>query len=319
MSSRSPLSDGDRFIRRVEKIRYAVYEWPHQISIYRISQSLAAASLLFVLAMSPNIMSVARNDGGGIDGRKPIKWLFAGFAATAIAANPDIAHFLENSRPFVIGRTRIPGVPPSWDAVQIVSFKSLAAIRSALKTGGLPPEVRAVMYDYEKWRFTPEEEQRDPGTYLKQAADLVHAQNLLFFTAPAVNLVTVLAAGEDPALSDETYLKLKIAADAARFADVFDIQAQRFEFDTERYANFVRRAAAQAREANPKVIVLAGISTQPYGPPVTAEIIFRAITATREIVDGYWFNVPRPSQYSPHATEFRPDIAIDVLRRLAGQ
>ena len=65
--------------------------------------------------------------------------------------------------------------------------------------------------------------------------------------------------------------------------------------------------------------MLAGISTQPIGQQVTADDILGAIAATRDVVDGYWFNIPQPSQYSPRATEFRPDIAIDVLRRLASQ
>ena len=81
----------------------------------------------------------------------------------------------------------------------------------------------------------------------------------------------------------------------------------------------MHRAAAQARQVNPEVVVLAGVSTQPYGPRVSADDILAAIAATRNIVDGYWFNIPQPSEYSPHVTEFRPDIAVEVLRRLARQ
>jgi hypothetical protein len=67
------------------------------------------------------------------------------------------------------------------------------------------------------------------------------------------------------------------------------------------------------------VLVLAGISTQPSGQQVTADDILRAIAATRDTVDGYWFNIPRSSEYCPRCTDFRPEIAIEVLRRLAGQ
>jgi hypothetical protein len=52
---------------------------------------------------------------------------------------------------------------------------------------------------------------------------------------------------------------------------------------------------------------------------VTANDILRAIAATRDSVDGYWFNIPSPSQYCPSCNDFRPDIAIEVLRRLATQ
>jgi len=51
---------------------------------------------------------------------------------------------------------------------------------------------------------------------------------------------------------------------------------------------------------------------------VTADDLLRAIRATRELVDGYWFNIPRPSPYCPACTEFRPDIAVEVLRLVAG-
>ena len=66
------------------------------------------------------------------------------------------------------------------------------------------------------------------------------------------------------------------------------------------------------------MIVLAGISTEPIGRSVTADDILQAISATRDAVDGYWFNIPKPSEYSPIAKAFRPDLAAEVLRRLAG-
>jgi hypothetical protein len=236
-----------------------------------------------------------------------------------MASDPDASRLLVGAEPFVMGGRPLGQVPAGWQAVPLRSFKSFEEIRDALGTNALSPDVKGILYDYEKWRFTPAEEQQNPARYLKQAADLVHAQGLLFFAAPAVDLVPVLAPESDRKRQDDTYLRLGLAADAARYADVFDVQSQRFERDAERYARFVRQAAAQAREANPKVIVLAGVSTQPSGQRVTADDILRAIDATREFVDGYWFNIPEPSEYSPAVTEFRPDIAVDVLRQLAGQ
>jgi hypothetical protein len=179
--------------------------------------------------------------------------------------------------------------------------------------------VKGMMYDYEKWRFTPEEEQRNPARSVKEAADLVHARGLLFLAAPAVDLVPVLAPDSDRRRQDDTYLRLGLAGDAAPYADVVDIQAQRFQNDPERYESFVRAAAAQARAANPKVIVLAGVSTQPGGGDTSADAILRAIQATRDAIDGYWLNIPEPGQMSPNVSAFRPDIALEVLRRLSSQ
>jgi hypothetical protein len=276
-----------------------------------------ARKVCSIIGLAASLMLDLPVDRAGAADSKPLRWLFASKAAAALSSNSDASGLLDNSQPFVIGGPTLKDLPPGWKAIPLRSFKSFDGIRSALETKGLGPEVKGVMYDYEKWRFTPDEEQQNPAGRLKQAADLVHAHGLLFFTAPAVDLVTVLAPGSDRKRQDETYLELGLAADAARYADVFDVQSQRFERDAERYAEFVREAAAQARQANPKVVVLAGVSTQPGGQQVTAEDILRAINATRDLVDGYWFNIPEPSEYSPAVTEFRPDIAVDVLRQLA--
>jgi len=248
---------------------------------------------------------------------KPLRWLFNGPGVAAMAADAEASRLLDNTQPFVMWGRALDGVPQSWNAVHALSCKSFSDIRIALESGSIGPEVKGIMYDYEKWRFTPEDEQRNPGAYLKKAADLAHLKGYLFLTAPAVNLVTVMAPGVDRNRLYETYLQLGIAADAARYADVVDIQAQRYERDTEIYASFVRQAAAQARQANPKVLVLAGVSTEPIGQQATADDILNAIAATRDVVDGYWFNIPQPSDYSPAAKEFRPDIAVEVLRRLS--
>jgi hypothetical protein len=250
---------------------------------------------------------------------KPFHWLFAGKAAGALALNADASRLLDGTEPFVFSGPAFKDLPPGWKAIPIAAFKSFGDVRNALADNTLASDVRGVMYDYENWRFTPEEEQKNPTKYVKQAADIVHAYGLLLFTAPAVDLAPVLAPNGDRKHQDETYLRVGIAADAARYSDVLAIQSQRFERDTSVYARFVREAAAQARQANPKITVLAGVSTQPGGQYVTADDILRDIDATRNFVDGYWLNIPGPSEYSPRVTEFRPDIAVDVLRGLARQ
>jgi hypothetical protein len=246
----------------------------------------------------------------------PIRWLLAGPGVAAIAANPEASRLLDKTSPFVaMGRDTV--LPSGWEAVPYVSFKSAAAIEAALDSGQIGPQVQGIMYDNEAWPFTPVKEQRNPARYEKKAADLAHGNGLLFFAAPAVDLVGVLAP-DRAGNRYELYLALGLAADAARYADIVDIQAQGAERDTQLYANFVGAAAAQARQANPKVVVLAGVSTNPNGQHVTADDILRAIAATREVVDGYWLNIPRRGIYCPRCNDFRPDIAIEVLRRLAG-
>jgi hypothetical protein len=270
-------------------------------------------------------MSSLQVEQARADARRPIRWLLNGAGVEALASDSEASGVLAGAQPYVMRGPRVTRVTPEWKAISFVSFAKFDALREGLQNGKVGPDIRGVMYDYEKWQFTPEEEQRDSARYVKQAADLVHARGLEFLTAPALNLVTAMEPedGGLPAKNGErryeAYLRLGIAATAARYADVFDIQAQGFERNPERYADFVRRAAAQARQANPRVVVLAGVSTQPSGQDVSADDILNAIAATRDVVDGYWFNIPQPSEYCPGCREFRPDIAIEVLRRIAAQ
>ena len=246
---------------------------------------------------------------------KQIRWLLHGPGIAAIAADAEASQLLDNTQPFVMTGRNVATIPAGWNAIPFASFTSFRAIKRTFDRGALAPSVKGIMYDNEKWRFTPEEEQLNPARYEELAAELVHAHGLLFLTAPAVNLVTALAPKSDERRYD-SYLRLGIVADAARYADVIDIQAQGSERNTRVYTDFVGRAAAQARQANPNILVLAGISTNPSGQSVDANELLRAISATRSSVDGYWFNIPRQSEYCPRCNDFRPDIAIEVIRRL---
>jgi hypothetical protein len=266
--------------------------------------------------MGPLMFAAASSHSTNLSERKPIRWLLHGPGIAEIAANDGASRLLDGTRPFVMTGRNVHAIPPGWNAIPFASFTSFRAIKNVLDRGTLAPDVKGIMYDNEKWRFTPMVEQENPANYERLAADLVHAHGLLFLSAPAVDLVAGLAA-ESSGRRYDTYLRLGIAADAARYADVVDIQAQGSERNTAVYANFVSRAATQAREANPKVLVFAGISTNPSGQQVTPDDLLRAIAATRDSVDGYWLNIPQPGEYCPRCDDFRPDTAIEVLRRLA--
>ena len=100
----------------------------------------------------------------------------------------------------------------------------------------------------------------------------------------------------------------------AKVSDVVELQAQSLERDTRTYATFVREAAAQARAANPRVAILAGLSTNPPGAEVTSEQLAAAIRVTRGIVDGYWLNIPGRGPRCPACNPPRPDVGRAALR-----
>ena len=171
------------------------------------------------------------------------------------------------------------------------------------------------MYDPEVWAFTPVAEQRAPGQAAATAARLAHAHGLKLIVAPALNLTTVQsAASQGPRW--QRFLELRLAADMAKDADMIELQAQSLERSAATYAEFVRRAADQARAANPKVTVLAGLSTNPPGPLVSSRQLAAAVQGTRHAVAGYWLNIPGRGPRCPTCNPARPDIGIDLLQQV---
>ena len=239
-----------------------------------------------------------------------------------VAASAEASALLNGTQPYLLRKRGDKWrVPPDWNAILVAPFQAFAALEAALEQHMLAPGAAAILYDYEKWVFTPVDEQRNPAPYVRQAADLVRAQGLRYLTSPSANLVKVMAPGTGPSDAEmfAAYLRLGIAADAARYADVYVVQAQRSLRETDLFSDFVHQAAVQARAANPKVEILAGISTNPIGRRVTTDDLVRAIAATRAVVDGYWLNIPTRNEYSPDIVEYRPDMAVEVVRRTAGQ
>jgi hypothetical protein len=106
-----------------------------------------------------------------------------------------------------------------------------------------------------------------------------------------------------------------IAADAARYADVIDIQAQRIEQATSEYASFVASAAAQARKANPHVVVLAGLRSV---RSITPGELSAAYSSVKSVVNGYWLNIPGPTPQCPTCQPVYPQPALELLKQIYG-
>jgi isochorismate synthase EntC len=203
-----------------------------------------------------------------------------------------------------------------WQSVRVQSFTSYAELSSAYASNAIDPSVEAILYDNEHWQFTPQEEQAQPAYYEQQASKVVHLHHLLFIATPATDLVLALEPNATHGSLYDTYLWLKIAADAARYAEVFEIQSQGSEANTLQFQNFVQQAASQARSANPHVIVLAGLSTNPTGHQVTADQLYEVIMATQKDVSGYWLNVPGQSLFCPSCVAPQPQVGIELLEEL---
>jgi len=238
-------------------------------------------------------------------------WMLTKSALSQMLAQPSIGAKLAQTR---IDELLQPGQQPlsGVDATPVVTFASVAALRTALSGGRLPAGTRAVLYDPEVWAYTPAAEQRDPVQAAAEAAELARSRGLGFIVAPAMNLTTALDPGST-APRWQVFLELRIIGSMARVAGSVELQAQSLERDPAAYATFVREAAAQARAANPKVTVLAGLSTNPPGEAVDSQQLTAAIQASRADVDGYWLNIPGSGPRCPGCQAGQPELGAAVL------
>lgn len=185
------------------------------------------------------------------------------------------------------------GIPTAY-------YTSYAGIRAAFADGALPGRYKAVIYDNERWNQTPIVEQRSPDYYEHLVALLLHRHALTYIATPTPDLTW--ATGKPNKGSYNAYLRRNIAADAARYANVIDVQGQVRETNLPMFASFVTAAVRQARQANPDVMVLIGLRTNPlpYKGTAANRKLYAAYKAVANFADGYWLNVnghPKPAIY----------------------
>jgi hypothetical protein len=218
------------------------------------------------------------------------------------------------------------GILPS---VATATFGSYRALAGSIVDAKLAPGIGALLYDPENWQFTPAEEQRDIGRYVRMAVSIAHEHDYQLIASPAVTLTRVVAGSHEgvvrPARSRlERFLGRRDRYDAyldaglAALAAPADIVAQNAERDPRRYAEIVEAAVEQVHTVNPRAMVLAGLSTNPPGEVVTARMLDSAIRSVLDLVDGFWLNVPSPGPHCPTCNPSRPDVGISALRHVFG-
>jgi hypothetical protein len=259
-------------------------------------------------AASSGAIGARQGSGTGTAARSrtPV-WIITSHAVDLLRgglSDQQVSALFDHQNSYVVG----PAVPGFTAARRTASTPGVAT--------SVPAGSDALLYDVEAWSLTPREQQLDPAKYEAGNHAFAQAHHLTFLATPATDLVNVL----DPhgaGTGQDRFLKLGIIADAARNADVVDIQAQGLE-GSPKFADFVTQAAAQARAANPKVIVLAGISTNPSGRAVDATTFADDANAVRGVVDGYWLNVPEAGAACPRCGTAQPQVADPWLKSLIG-
>jgi hypothetical protein len=201
------------------------------------------------------------------------------------------------------------------DASPALYFTSAAAMVAALRANQVPPTVKYLLLDLERWPLTPVSEQRDPIGTLKWAAPVVHAYDRCLVFAPAVDLVGV----QYPGARGQGLYSLfdsSIVGPGAALADVFVVQSQHSEGT--RYAGSLAPQAIRAARAAHRVPVLAGLSTNPNGRRVSAAdllAVYRASMLGGSA--GFWLNIPQTDAECSRCGMPQPQVAVAFLRAVA--
>jgi hypothetical protein len=214
------------------------------------------------------------------------RWMIERAMLSQLASSDPTAaaSFFNTPQAFVFGKSHI-----GYAATSIVYYSAYASLAKALSGGTLPAGVQWVLYDNEDWSATPLVEQQHPAYYMRAFASLAHAHGLLVVETPARDLMNTPGADctrQRGETLDQAYIRCQIPADA-RYADIFEVQAQADEGNAPEYAWLVGAARDQVLGVNRATTVMAGLTTD-RGFSV-AQIV-ACWQAARPIVKGFWMN-----------------------------
>jgi hypothetical protein len=234
----------------------------------------------------------------------PTLWVVqGGWYAQLHSRAPILAERLFASPDAVI----LGAVPGSPRPIRAFAFASYADFAELIATSpDWFADMDTVMYDLERWRASPLEEQQDPATYFRRFAELARAHELRVIITPHQSLMSTpggVCTANPGEPETDAYVRCEIAVHAALAADVVETQAQGMQDRPEDYRDFVEATAAQARAANPDVRVIAGLSVRREAHEGT---LLDAWSAVRGIVDGYYLSIKQG----------QVDKAVSFLQRL---
>ncbi|MDA8374416.1 MAG: hypothetical protein M0Z91_09280 [Actinomycetota bacterium] len=239
-----------------------------------------------------------------------VRWMIASGALRLLSASARQV-IESNAQNLVIYQPT--QTPAAMAAIPVATFRSFAALSSALAAGTLSPRFKYVLLDLEAWRFTPQNEQADPAHYYVEAARLLRQHGLKLIAAPGTNVYS-----HSSTLRGRNYQRMLASGIfdvVAPHAAIFSIQSQSLEFEPSVFASYVSQAASALRSANPAIAVFAGISTNPPAGTATTSQLADVMKSVSSVVKGFWLNVPQPGPSCPNCKELNVAAANGLLER----
>jgi hypothetical protein len=213
------------------------------------------------------------------------------------ALAPKLAGRLLARRTTIVLSPRPLALTGPRGALGTVFFTSYADFIGRLRRHAMPAGVRAVAYDPELWQATPFTERLFPGRYMALFAAAAHRHGYAAILMPGRDLLAAARScrqqsGED---LDAAFLRCGLATEGARLSQIFEIQTAPVELSSTEARGFAAACAKQARAANPSVVLIASLSTQPGTRWVNGWQLARAAAAVRPYVQGFQLNMTRRS------------------------
>jgi len=213
------------------------------------------------------------------------------------AVAPRLAAALLARRTTIVlspGPAALTGKPA---ALGTAFFTSYADFIGRLHRHAMPAGVRAVAYDPELWRATPFIERLDPKRYMALFATAARRHGYAVILMPGRDLLAAAGSCRQQPWEDldTAFLRCGLAGESARLSQVFEIQTAPVETRAAELRAFAAACAKQARAANPSVVLIATLSTQPGTSWVSGRQLARAAASVRPFVQGFQLNLTRRS------------------------
>jgi hypothetical protein len=233
----------------------------------------------------------------------PAVWMLSRTALAGVTANATVAAGLSSDTVYQVSNPAATDTAVTSNAV--ISYHEYGGAQAAsnVNGGNLPAGTGAIVLDQEDWQgscqgsgtCTPLSDLDGPVKYATEAATAAQKAGLAMIVTPALDLFD--GTGTLPCSTSYylCYLSYNMAGKMAAIpgVDVIDLQAQSLETKPSTYLSFVQRASAQARKANPGIVVVAGLSTSPNTPASpTVSQLEQDASAVQPYVNGFWMNIP---------------------------
>jgi hypothetical protein len=193
--------------------------------------------------------------------------------------------------------TLVPVIPTA-------DFHSEQLLAEAVNGHTLAPGVRAVIYDNERFANTPLIEQQHIRRYTDLAASVAakHGlESICDFIQP-----------------DRLPHGARTPVNEVPPCSIVGLNTvQQSERSPSRYRAVVAREVAIIRKVNPRAPIIAGLSSNPRGAPVSASELTADMKATVGLVNGFWLNVPAPGVGCPQCHAPDPALMATALSKFA--